>query len=88
MNPRGSACPSETLKVLGGDAVWRVRNEVAQNSACPSELLDHLVQDEDDAVRTAASEQLKQREQRRREAACEDYATELDAGSLGYGCGL
>jgi len=39
-------------------------------------------------VRTAAREQLEQREQRRREAACADYVAELDAGSMGYGGGL
>ena len=80
--------PPETLRVLSGDAYWGVRNEVAKNPACPPELLDHLAQDEDGDVRTAAREQLKQREQRRRESACADYAVELDAGSMGYGGGL
>ena len=80
--------PPEVLKILAGDKVWVVREEVARQPACSSELLGRLAQDEDDAVRTAASEQLEQREQRRREAACADYATELDAGSMGYGGGL
>ena len=80
--------PPKTLKVLAGDGNGFVRSKVAKNPACPPELLDHLAQDEDEDVRIAAREQLKQREQRRRESACADYAAELDAGSMGYGDGL
>ena len=40
------------------------------------------------ARKSELNELLKQREQRLREAACADYAAELDAGSMGYGGGL
>ena len=40
------------------------------------------------ARKSELNEKLKQREQRRRETACADYADELDAGGIGYGSGL
>ena len=76
--------PQEALKILAGDADVAVRLSVTRHPACPSEELDRLAR-EGGFVSTAAREQLKQREQRRREAACEDYADELKAGSIGYG---
>ncbi len=62
-----------------------IRAALAANPGTPDEALKQLSQSRVDVVRTAAREQL---EQRRREAACADYAAELDAGSMGYGGGL
>jgi len=58
-----------------------IRAALAANPGTPDEALKRLSQSRVDVVR----EQL---EQRRREAACADYAAELDAGSMGYGGGL
>ena len=72
----------ERLERLASSKSEVERRQAAGDTGCPPELLVKLAQDEDDAIRAAAREQL---EQRRREATCSDYATELKVSGTGYG---